>query len=72
MSTQQHLDKWAKLSGPIKRAGAKSYAFVAVDEHGEVFYGANFGFQPQSILGKLNEMRHDVKQYIKRQERTPA
>lgn len=68
MSEPEHIEKWEKLSGPIKRAGARSYAFCAVDEHGEVYYGASFAHDPREILAKLDLMRHDVKQYIKRQE----
>ena len=67
MSTEEHLTKWAKLSDSIKRAGAKSYAFVAVDDSGEVFYGEDYGHRPELILAHLNTMRRSVKQYIERQ-----
>ncbi len=67
MSTEQHLEKYANLTKPIKAAGAKSYAFVGVDEAGEVFWGANYGHKPEAILRHLNQIRSDIKQYIKRQ-----
>ncbi len=64
MSTEQHVATYGRITKGL-RAAAESYAFVAVDEHGEVFYGADFGDHPQLILRKLSEMRRDVRQYIK-------
>ena len=66
MSTDQHIATYDRMVGSIRNE-AESYAFVAVDEHGEVFYGANYGQHPEAILRHLKQIERGVKQYIERQ-----
>ena len=63
-----HPDTYAALIEPILAAGAKSYAFVGVDEEGEVFWAAYYEHQPKVILRYLDQIRSDIKQYIKQQQ----
>lgn len=70
MSTDAHLETWREIKGRVM-ADLKlgSHAIVAVDLGGEVYWGADFAYEPKKLLRYLDVIRHDVKQYIKKQER---
>ncbi len=67
MSTDTQLDKWQTFTDTLRANGIKSFALVAVDGmDNHVFWGADFGYQPEAILAKLQQIEHDIKDTIKR------
>ncbi|KKL28790.1 hypothetical protein LCGC14_2371620 [marine sediment metagenome] len=65
MSTEQHIATYDRMAKAV-RAVAESYALVAVDRAGEVFWGANYGQHPEAILRHLKQIERDIKRFIKR------
>ena len=60
------VEKWIEMANHVRAAGMVSFALVAVDERGQVHYGADFGHgNGSALLGRLDEIRHDIKHGIK-------
>jgi hypothetical protein len=66
VSADAHIEKWALMSHAIQiDAGMKSFALVAIDETGEVFWGSDFGAEPEKLLRRLNTITNDIKSSLK-------
>lgn len=67
MGTDTRIDTWTALVSGVKaNPRIKSFALVAVDEDGEVYWGSSFGHEPTRLLRRLRTIEQDIKQHIKR------
>lgn len=63
--TDKQQAVWRRMDQALARAGMKSYALVAVDESGRVYWGSNFGHKPEEVLRHLRIIEADIRQYIR-------